>query len=280
MGLISKDPQPQIISPELCGLKDRKLTSVPSMDIPQCSLSPTNTSSLSGWTGSRLTDHTNDKKESVDGGSAFLDEDENEDHKYRSQRQKYDGLLNFLQALKNKRQDTSEDIIECLSPVLSIGASGSYETGVCFGTEDEDYVNHYYDFGESVERFEESSDEEESYSDELDDHGDDDSFIYAIQALSKDEATMSFLKKALETSQSYNLDVNDKRETTKQVIDARNDFSQVTRPASERRTGAPEVRKKKNPRSGFPKVENRYQKQIRNNCSTRLEQLDSDLLSF
>mmetsp|Transcript_26556 Transcript_26556/g.58199 ORF Transcript_26556/g.58199 Transcript_26556/m.58199 type:complete len:620 (+) Transcript_26556:2-1861(+) len=279
VGLISNDPQTQILSPEVCGLEDRKLTSVPSRDISQCVLSLTETpSSLSGWIGNRLSDQTNDKKESVDGGSASLDEDEDEDYKYRFQQKKYDGLLNFLQALRNRRKDNAEDIVECLSPVLSIGTSGSYETGVCFHNEDEDYVNHYYDFGESVQRFEESSDEEGSFSEEFD-HGDDDSFIYAIQALSKDEATMSFLKKALETSQSHNLDVNGKREA-KQVIDARNDFGEVIRPASGRRAGAPEMRKKRNQRSNFPKVENRYQKQIRNTGCTRLEELDSDLLSF
>eukprot|EP00536_Pseudo-nitzschia_multiseries_P007055 jgi/Psemu1/304543/fgenesh1_kg.158_\ len=151
--------------------------------------------------------------------------------------------MNFLRALKSKQNNGDEEIVECLSPVLSLGG-GSGETGTYNGTYDDDaYVNHYYDFGEDESEGEDDFDEEYFYDDHHDQQ-DDDSFIMTIQALSKDEATMSYLKMALDVAEENNLDLN-YSQLTDPVFEARNELSRARRAANERRTMAPKASKKK-----------------------------------
>ncbi|VEU38806.1 unnamed protein product [Pseudo-nitzschia multistriata] len=177
-----------------------------------------------------------------------------------AERQKYDLFKSFLAALQSKERDPDDDeIVECFSPVLSMG--DSYDSGLVSEKDDDEYINHYYDFsGDNENCSEDEFDEQEGSYDDFFYANDDDSFVNALQAISRDEATMSRLKTVLDKSRAKKPDTNIKLEK-EEVTEERNDDTAVTTPVTGTRTEAPVTNKREKAVSAFPKRQSRLQKQ-------------------
>mmetsp|Transcript_11479 Transcript_11479/g.33042 ORF Transcript_11479/g.33042 Transcript_11479/m.33042 type:complete len:996 (+) Transcript_11479:115-3102(+) len=258
-----------------------------SYDMPECPITPINlhNSSLSSWTGSSPNaeedDSTEEDKNDETTTEEDISEETEEDLSEEEKRRKLNLFMNFLQALKSKQKNGEEDIVECLSPVLSMGGE-SCDTGSCNAYDDDEYINHYYDFGEDDCDSEDYSDDDDLWDDDHYEQHDDDSFIMSIKALSKDEATMSYLKMALDIAEENNLDLN-YSQITDPMIEARDEVARSNRAADDRRVTSPKAKKKSKPRPKSQKGRQRKKDGLvrpANPARMNTDRQDASLVSF